>query len=77
MPGQRVPHVDKFVLALSFGGPEHRLTIELAPYGPLAEAAELAGRNATTTAAHANLQRYWDNKRAAFDFSDRAAAGGR
>eukprot|EP00969_Alexandrium_andersonii_P361291 15457236-Alexandrium_andersonii.AAC.1 len=68
--------MDKRVLVLSSSGPEHHPTIELVPYGPLAEAAELAGRNATTTAARATLQRYWDDRRAAFDCLGRAAAAG-
>eukprot|EP00969_Alexandrium_andersonii_P102156 4509085-Alexandrium_andersonii.AAC.1 len=60
MPEQRLPLSGKFVLVLSPGGPEHHPTIELAPYGPVAEAAELAGCSAIATAAHGNLQRYWD-----------------
>eukprot|EP00969_Alexandrium_andersonii_P060792 2679079-Alexandrium_andersonii.AAC.1 len=46
MAGQRLPNADRFVLVLSSGGPEHHPTIELVPYGPVAEAAELAGHNA-------------------------------
>eukprot|EP00969_Alexandrium_andersonii_P278194 12298076-Alexandrium_andersonii.AAC.1 len=34
LPGQTLPHADKFVLVLTSGGPEHHPAIELVPYGP-------------------------------------------
>eukprot|EP00969_Alexandrium_andersonii_P030882 1348454-Alexandrium_andersonii.AAC.1 len=63
MPGQTLPLADKFILAVTSGGPEHHLAVELVPCGPVAEAAALAGQATIAAAAHENLQRYWDGRR--------------
>eukprot|EP00969_Alexandrium_andersonii_P291431 12881427-Alexandrium_andersonii.AAC.1 len=60
MPGQTLPHADKFVLVLTSGGPEHHPAVELAPYAPLAEAASIASQATIASVARENLQRYWD-----------------
>eukprot|EP00969_Alexandrium_andersonii_P175890 7777199-Alexandrium_andersonii.AAC.1 len=60
MPGQLLHLSDKFALVASAGGPpggpDRRPTVELVPYGPMAEAAELAGRSAVAVAARDYLR---------------------
>eukprot|EP00969_Alexandrium_andersonii_P186162 8224224-Alexandrium_andersonii.AAC.1 len=63
MPGQRLALSGKFVLVLLSGGPEHRPAVESIPYGPIAGAAEIAGRSAIAAAAHGNLQRCRGDRR--------------